>query len=254
MSRSMARLPGGRAPQQRDRAALAAGAVHLPAERAVRPRDLDDLLLRLAADEAGVQAGPAPRCSRSWRGPGRRSRRRRARRASGRRRRAGVAAWRRRGRRSRARDHHLVDLPTSRATGRGRSSTSRRSSSHQIGSGTRIGLTRSVRVLEHLDVVDAAVGRGELVLDAALLREQLGLDLCAAAATSCGVSRPGVRLSSAPMRATVTAAEVPVRAPAGRLGVDGDLDGDVPRHPHVVDGRLEQRVAGRRRRLGSAIA
>ena len=37
----------------------------------------------------------------------------------------------------------------------------------------------------------------------------------AAIATSCGVIRPGVSLSSAPSNATDTAADVPVEAPAG---------------------------------------
>jgi len=44
------------------------------------------------------------------------------------------------------------------------------------------------------------------------LLEQIGLD---AYATSCGVIRPGVSESSAPINATLTAADVPVEQPAG---------------------------------------
>ena len=127
-----------RAAEQRERAAFAAGAVDLPAQRAVRPGDLDDLL-GVRADQVGVQSRPGPRCSRSWRGPGRRNRRHRAHRATSRRVAAGPrACWQSGPAFSSSR---ITFSCTSRGAvrlARGRSATSRRSSSHQMALGTWI--------------------------------------------------------------------------------------------------------------------
>jgi len=73
------------------------------------------------------------------------------------------------------------------------------------------------RVLEHLDEADAAVGGADLVLDAALEAELLGLDPVGEGGDLVRERRPGVSMSSAPRSATATAAEVPVEQPAGAM-------------------------------------
>ena len=67
----------------------------------------------------------------------------------------------------------------------------------------------------HFDIVDPAKGRAELILDATLLPEHFGLYFLGRLCHLVGRHPPRVNKSSAPINATVTAAEVPVEAPAG---------------------------------------
>ncbi len=49
-------------------------------------------------------------------------------------------------------------------------------------------------------------------------------------------------MSSAPISATVTAAEVPAEQPLGASGVDGRLNGEVLRHAYLFDRCFQQGV------------
>ena len=101
---------------------------------------------------------------------------------------------------------------------------------------------RGMRVDEHLDVVDPAVGRGELVLDAALPAEHLGLDAL------CGGS--GLVRREAPGGQGVEGADEGHRdrgRGAGararrRLGVDRHLEPQVARDLHVRDRGFQEGV------------
>ena len=107
-----------------------------------------------------------------------------------------------------------------------------------------------MRILEHLDVIDAAIGGAELVLYPALLSEHLGLN---------GVS--GVRNL---VRGKPPRAEAIERADQGNrdgsrcarrgsgrsLAVYRDAQRQVVGHPHAADGGLKERVAVPAGRVG----
>ena len=189
--------------QQGERAAVApAGAVDLPAHGAVAGLGMSITAWCAGlGTRAGVQGSPVPRCWRSSCGPGRRSRAVYS----------ASRAWR--GVSTHLRLWSLVMSGPASSNSRGlitvwctldelcdwpRNTSEKpplqfpperggRQADGAEGDG--------VRVVEHLDVVDSAVGRGQLVLHAALLLEQFCFDaLRGLGVTSCGVSRPGVRV------------------------------------------------------------
>ena len=105
-----------------------------------------------------------------------------------------------------------------------------------------------VGVRAHLDEVHATMGRANLILDARLASKPLCFDGMGRAGNSGRIHAPAAEMLEARRSsATVTAALVPVAAPAGMSEWIVISTLALARHAHVCDRRLDQRVCAPRR-------
>ena len=95
-------------------------------------------------------------------------------------------------------------------------------------------------ILEHLDVVDAAIGGAQLVLNATLLTEHVCFDRLGHVRDFVRGQTPRGEAIQPTDQGDGDGGRGAGGSPRRRFGIDGHLKGDVIGHGHTLDGSLQQ--------------
>src|SRR5664280_2070153 len=98
---------------------------------------------------------------------------------------------------------------------------------------------RSMWILEHLDEVDSSVSRTQLILDAALLTEHLGLDLLGSAGHLVRGHPSGREHIQAANQRHRDSGRCAGGGPTGSFGINGHFETKAGWQMHIFNGRFK---------------